>query len=140
MLFATGALIAALFAARVDYFYRVLPNQYTMFVLILGFSNCILLQNSPHITYVISTLFHLGVAVLLPGAFGMGDVKLIAGLGLFFADAGIYVAWLSICYTTAFLWGILHKEKSIALGPHIVFAWILCYVGDYAYVSFLNSR
>ncbi|MGA0857756.1 MAG: prepilin peptidase, partial [Candidatus Nanopelagicales bacterium] len=130
---AIGAFIAALFAARVDSFYRVLPNQYTMFVLILGISNCIVLQNAPHTTYVISTLFHLGVAMILPSAFGMGDAKLITGLGLFFADAGVYVAWLSICYGTALLWGKLHKAKSIALGPHKVLAWILCYVGDYAY-------
>lgn len=139
MFLATSAFLVALFAARIDYFYRVLPNQYTMFVLLLGISNCILYQSTPHTVYLLSTLCHLAIAMILPGAFGMGDAKIFAGLGLFIVDAGVYVTWLSLSYTTAFLWGISRKEKNIALGPHIVLAWITCYVGDYAYVSILDS-
>ena len=135
-----GALVASLYAARIDSYYRVLPNQYTMFILLLGFSNCILFQMVPHSTYFLTTFGHIAVAICLPRAYGMGDAKLFAGLGLFIVDSGVYVLWLSLSYATALLWGVFLRINSIALGPHIVMAWIVCFVGDYAYVSFLDSR
>lgn len=131
----TVALIVSIHAAQIDARYRILPNQFTSFILVVGISHCLLVSEMPHVTYWMFTFSHLAVGLFLPKAFGMGDVKLFAGLGLFLLDSAWYLAWIFLAYGLSLFWGLISGQKSLAFGPHIVLAWIVCSVGDYAHVS-----
>lgn len=129
-------LVVALHAAVIDCRYRILPNSLTAFIAILGVSYCFLSQAGPPSLYWIVTLTHVVVGLVYPQGFGMGDVKLFAGLGLFLHDSGWFLTWIALSYGSSLIWGLLRREKSVAFGPHIVMAWFLCCVGDYSHVSF----
>lgn len=140
MFLEVGAFVFAVHAARIDYRFRILPNSLTTMIVALGVAQCSLLGEFPHSTYWVFTLSHLLMSVLMPHAFGMGDVKLLVGVGLFFEDPGGYLSWLLLSYLSGLSWGLLQRVRTLAFGPHLVLAWIACSVGDYAYVSILNGR
>lgn len=129
-------LVIALHAAIIDFRFRILPNSSTAFIAILGVSHCFLSQTAPPVLYWILTLSHVVVGLAYPNGFGMGDVKLFAGLGLFLHDSEWFLTWVTLSYGSSLIWGLIRREKSVAFGPHIVLAWFLCYVGDYSNVSF----
>lgn len=135
-----GAYVFAIHAAHIDYRFRILPNSLTTMIAALGVAQCSLLGEFPQSIYLVFTLSHLLLSVLFPHAFGMGDVKLLAGIGLFFEDSGGYLTWLLLSYLSGLSWGLFQRVRSLAFGPHLVLAWIACSVGDYAYVSILNGR
>lgn len=129
-------LVVAVQAAIVDFRFRILPNTFTSFITIIGISYSLLNQVSPTLMYWIVTLTHFVVALVFENSFGMGDVKLFAGLGLFLPDADLFLTWIVLSYGSTSVWGLVRHERSVAFGPHIVMAWMLCCMGDYAYVSF----
>ena len=63
------------------------------------------------------------ITTLYPGAFGGGDVKLAAALGLFLgSDAALRMLWAALLLAAVFcLWGLLGGRRSrkdeMALGP-----------------------
>ncbi len=135
-----GAYVFAIYAARIDFRFRILPNSLTTMIAALGVAQCSLTGEFPQLIYWVFTLSHLFMSVLIPSAFGMGDVKLLAGVGLFFEDSGGYLTWLMLSYLSGLSWGLFQRVRTLAFGPHLVLAWIACSMGDYAYVSILNGR
>jgi prepilin signal peptidase PulO-like enzyme (type II secretory pathway) len=135
-----GAYVFAIYAARIDFRFRILPNSLTTMIAALGVAQCSLTGEFPQLIYWVFTLSHLFMSVLIPSAFGMGDVKLLAGVGLFFEDSGGYLTWLMLSYLSGLSWGLFQRVRTLAFGPHLVLAWIACSMGDYAYVSILNCR
>lgn len=128
-------LIVALHAAHIDMRFRVLPNVFTSFIAIIGMSYCLLSETAPVPLYWMSTVSHFVVGMVFPSGFGMGDVKMFAGLGLFLHTHEWFLAWIALSYGSTLVWGLLTRQKSVAFGPHIVMAWVLCCVGDYSHVS-----
>jgi len=129
-------LVVAVHAASVDFRFRILPNTFTSFIAIVGISSSLLNHVPPNLMYWIFTVAHFVVAIMFENSFGMGDVKLFAGLGFFLPDADVFLTWIVLSYGSSMVWGLVRRERSVAFGPHIVMAWMLCCMGDYAHVSF----
>ncbi len=119
-------------AAYVDLHERIIPNELVLFglaaglilVLVAGYAEKSFLQAL--IGGVTGFGFLFLLAVIVPGGMGMGDVKLMAVIGLFLGWP-----WIGLGLTLAFLAGGIasagvmlmrlfgRKEKHIPFGPYL---------------------
>lgn len=136
MLFIVFAGILAGIAGIIDLRTSILPNRYTFLIASIGVMYCIDEGNTPTLLYWTTSLIHLIISLALPMVLGMGDSKLILGLGLFFKSAENFLVWMGFSYILACLGALALRQRRLAFGPYIVMAWIVVFVGDYANVSF----
>lgn len=139
MIFVVLAGILASIAARIDWKTRTLPNRFTFLIASIGVLYCIAVGNTPSFLYWVMILIHISISLAFPKVLGMGDSKLILGLGLFFVSPENFLAWMSLFYILACFGALTFRQRRLAFGPYIVMAWIVVIMGDYAHVSFLDG-
>jgi len=118
----------------IDLKYYEIPNSYNALIVVLGLLYIYLFQSLLWSNYllggVIAFCIFFLIAIFTGGNLGMGDVKLVGGLGLFtgkFLLTNFFIAtFLSGALISLFL--LLFKVKKtkdkIAFGPYICFAFI----------------
>lgn len=118
-------------AAYVDFRRRKIPDRIVFCLFLLGFSSLFFME-TPGISQRAAGVFAVSVPMLLtvlyvPGAFGGGDIKLMAACGLFLgSEAVFYSFFYSLVLGGAYsLYLILCKNKpgktEFAFGPFLAF-------------------
>lgn len=120
----------------IDFKYYEIPNSYNAFIALMGILYIIQMPNKDVLwsNYVlggvIAFIAFFVIAIFTGGNLGMGDVKLVGGLGFFVGKALILkffmITFLSGALISLFLliMKIKKKEDKIAFGPYICFAFI----------------
>ena len=111
---------------------RRLPNRQVAVIAGLG-----LLRLLPLVSSLLGALYAVGVAVLVAGAYrllrgqagiGMGDLKLLAALGLFFGPPAFWILPLASCLCVVSLPLIVWRRGSLTslpFGPYIAIGAII---------------
>ena len=131
---------------------RCLPNRWVALVAALGFSRCLLAAASagrlaPFAQAALGAVYAAGPAVLIAGAYrmlrqrgglGMGDLKLLAALGLFFGPRAFWILPLASCLCVASLPVLMlgRKKKgqgsglsaTLPFGPYIAIGAVILVV------------
>lgn len=138
--------VYAVQAARIDVREFRLPNRYTAIIAACGVLGAIARSAELYIVIAVLLVSALHVLPNLLGKawIGMGDAKLIAGLGLSLTSIESVLAWLWLAYAVAAVVGLLlqkiHLSQKIPFGPYLTATWIAVVMGDYARVAMAYSR
>lgn len=128
------------FAARVDVQKYLLPNKYTLNILLMGLILQFVYAQSHLFVFALSVaLFHVALGLILPTGIGMGDIKFISGLVMTLPSTQAIWNWLILLYGFGLVHGfflkIRQKSSRIPFGPSIYGAWVLIYMGELAHVA-----
>lgn len=117
--------------ALIDWATQIIYNRFHIWMLLLAVVQCVLIPEhgipDRLLGAVIVSVPMLVLTLLVPGAFGGGDIKLMAVAGLFLGTAPTVVAmFLSLVTGGAFaagmlLTGKLAKKDQFAFGPFLAF-------------------
>ncbi|WP_244319465.1 prepilin peptidase [Geobacillus subterraneus] len=122
----------------IDYLYYEIPNEYNALVFVLGlawaFSRSSSWGQALLASLVLFGLFFV-LMVLTKGQLGAGDVKLVAGLGLFLGTSGILpffvYSFLLAALVSVFLLMAKKKKRTdrLPFGPFLVAGFFLVFFG-----------
>lgn len=122
----------------IDYLYYEIPNEYNALVFVLGlawtFSRSSSWGQAFLASLVLFGLFFM-LMVVTRGQLGAGDVKLVAGLGLFLGTSGILpffmYSFLIAALVSVFLLVVKKKKRSdrLPFGPFLVAGFFLVFFG-----------
>jgi len=113
-----------------DAFYRILQDQWTVILALLGIFFCKNLKNSLMFAAILFALWFLMAVIHKGEILGLGDIKLFASLILLF---GNYAVFKIMLYSSLFsgFWAFLlllfkkvNKEDRISFGPFICIACV----------------
>lgn len=133
----------------IDYKHKYIPDRFNIIILVLGIINTIYLSIN-EISYLYNNLigFVIGIFIVLiiralgraiykQEAMGLGDMKLLACLGLFFGFKGAIFIFFVGAIFASFIELLLialkvkEKENEIAFGPYLVYATIFyLFIGE----------
>jgi Flp pilus assembly protein protease CpaA len=127
-------------AAKVDTNSYLLPNSFTVRIFAMGVASQILDFRSDVIgAWLVVIVLHLCFALAVPRAFGLGDVKLMAGVSLIFQSGTALWLWIYSTYLLGLIHGIWRKisgkSSRIPFGVSIYGAWVLICMGEWAHVA-----
>jgi len=136
-------------AAYIDSKTQRIPNQLNLSLLVCGLLSCFIMHQVTPLSHLIGlfcvSVPMLGIALLFPGAFGMGDVKLMGACGLFLGWERILVAALIgiIIGGVQGVYYLLFKKKGrkerFAFGPALCIGIVVAMFGGFAvFDSFLG--
>lgn len=130
-------------AARIDWQRRILPDQYTFLIYVLGAVAWTPTANAA-LLWLCIVVFHIGLVLLPQAGLGGGDAKLVAGLAFAAVAGNWWWLWLWFTYTTATIHGLVQRRRGdrsgIPLGVWLMAAWTACAVGQLTHVALANRR
>ncbi|TCJ98257.1 UNVERIFIED_ORG: type IV leader peptidase family protein [Anoxybacillus amylolyticus] len=122
----------------IDYWYYEIPNEYNALVFALGLAWAFSRSSSWEQAFLASlVLFGLFFVLMVAtkGQLGAGDVKLVAGLGLFLGVPGVLpffmYSFLMAALVSVFLLATKKKKRSdrLPFGPFLVAGFFLAFFG-----------
>jgi Flp pilus assembly protein protease CpaA len=127
-------------AAKVDVTSYLLPNRFTLRIFAIGFGSQIVDFRADVIrVWLVVVLVHFCFALAFPRAFGLGDVKLMAGVSLIFQSGTGLWLWIYLTYLLGLIHGIWRKisgkSSRIPFGVSIYGAWVLICMGEWVNVA-----